>query len=315
MANDKPPAQYTSYEETVLTTSQTTPFSLYGELIKTKQTFLLVYTTIFAYLITAWVNNFNVMTFLWLITGLFLAVSGSTLLNMYIDRDIDSLMKRTKERALPSGKIPPYTVLKHGLLFTIAGGFFVGVFVNALTMLVVFLGAFFDIVVYSFWLKRRTRYSIVFGGLAGGFPALAGVTAVTNSITVAGILMGLFVVCWIPLHFLTLALIPENLSGYQEANIPVWPIVRGQTETIQVITISAIISSILIISTGFVLSIELILLTPLLVINAFVLYLAVKNLITPSQKLSFKIFKTASILMAFAFLWFYIALIGTTLFF
>ena len=309
------PDQVTVGEATILAASTTIPFFLYGELIKSKQTFLLVYTTFFAYLIMAWSATFNLSVFLWVNVGLFFAVSGSTLLNMYIDRDIDALMERTKDRALPRMKIPPSTVLKHGILFTLAGILAVGFFVNFLTMVIVFLGAFFDVIIYSFWLKRKTRYSIVFGGIAGGFPALAGSTAVTGSISLVGVLMALFVLCWIPLHILTLALIPKNLKGYQNANVPMWPVVRSERETILVITISAVLSAILVLLSGISLKINLFLLMPLFGFIFYILFQSWKNLLYPSQKRTFKIFKMASMLMAFAFLWLFVGVVFTSILF
>lgn len=287
----------------------TTSISIYAQLIKSKQTFLLVYTTVFTYLISAWIPGINLRIFLCLTVGMFFAVSGSTLLNMYIDRDIDALMERTKNRPLPSGRISPSTVLKHGIIFIIVGLIIVGVFIDVLTMVIVFLGFFFDVVVYSLWLKRRTRFSIIFGGVAGGLPAIAGRTAVLGTIDLSAIFIGCFVLCWIPLHILTLALIPENLEGYKKANIPMWPVVSNQTQTIRVITLSTILSSILIVMTGISLGIHLFIQLPLLIFCLFILYQAVTNLKSPCSERTHKIFKMASIFMACAFLWLFLGIV------
>lgn len=301
------------YEHT--TTYSTLSFSIYGELIKSKQTFLLVYTTFFTYIISAWTNGFNLSHFIWIIIAMFFAVSGSTLLNMYVDKDIDALMERTKDRPLPSGRVPPSTVLKHGILFTIAGILATGVFINFITMVVVFLGFFFDVVVYSLLLKRRTRFSIIFGGIAGGLPAIAGRTAVIGVVDITAICMGLFVLCWIPLHILTLALIPKNLLGYQRANVPMWPVISSKTQTIRVITLSATFSAILIVASGITLNINFLALLPLILFTAYILYLSFSNLRNPTDELTFRIFKLASIYMAFAFLWLFVGVVITTLFF
>jgi protoheme IX farnesyltransferase len=290
-------------------------FSLYGELIKSKQTFLLLYTAVFAFLISSWGANIVFYKFILFIVGLFFAVSGSTLLNMYIDRDIDVLMERTKDRPLPSRRIPPSTVLKHGILFTSAGILSIGIFVDLMTMFVVFLGFFFDVVVYSFLLKRRTRLSIIFGGVAGGLPAIAGRTAVIGYVDTASILMGFFVLCWIPLHILTLALIPKNLEGYKNSNVPMWPVSSNKIQTIRVITLSALLCAFSIVLTGISLQIHFIPLLPLLGFSAFILYKSLVNLKTPSDDLTFKIFKMASIYMAFAFLWLFMGVILNQVFF
>jgi len=92
-------------EASIVSTSSSLSPSILSELIKSKQTFLLLFTAVFAYLISAWTTTGIVIcTFVWLNIGLFLAISGSTLLNMAIDRDIDALMERTKDRPVPSQK-------------------------------------------------------------------------------------------------------------------------------------------------------------------------------------------------------------------
>ena len=287
-------------------------FSTYSELIKSKQTFLLLYTAIFAYLLSAWRTEISLFHFIWFTISLFFAITGSTLLNMYVDRDIDALMERTKDRPLPSQRVPPSTVLKHGVLFTTTGTLAVGVFTNLVTMVIVFLGFFFDVMVYSLLLKRRTRLSIIFGGIAGGLPAIAGRTAILGYVDLAGVLMGAFVLCWIPLHILTLALIPKNLEGYKNANVPMWPVVSSTTQTIYVVTLSAIFSASAVVLTGIVLQINIFTLVPLILFCAYILFQAFANLIEPSQKRTFRIFKLASIFMAFAFLWLFVGVIITS---
>jgi protoheme IX farnesyltransferase len=298
------------YEQPLAVSYSQLSFSLYGELIKSKQTFLLVYTAIFAYLISAWTTTgINLSQLLWVTVGLFFAISGSTLLNMVIDRDIDALMERTKDRPIPSGRMPVSTALKHGLLFTFAGILSVGIFINIVTMVVVFLGFFFDVVVYSIWLKRRTKYSIIFGGIAGGLPAIAGRAAVIGTIDIVSITMALFVLCWIPLHILTLALIPKNLKGYKDAKVPMWPVVSSKEQTIRVISISAILSASAVILTGIFLEIYLLLLFPLIVFCSYVILQSLANLDQPSDQRTFKLFKLASMFMAIAFLWLFIGII------
>ncbi|MFX1286322.1 MAG: heme o synthase [Promethearchaeota archaeon] len=306
------PQQQLEHEELVKYSYPPLSLSTYGELIKSKQTFLLLYTAIFAHLITAWGASFNLLSFIWFVVGLFFAISGSTLLNMYVDRNIDALMERTRDRPLPSRRVPPSTVLKHGILFTAAGTLVVGIFVNFLTMVVVFLGFFFDVVVYSLLLKRRTRLSIIFGGVAGGLPAVAGRAAVIGIIDLTAILMGLFVLCWIPLHILTLALIPKNLEGYKNAGVPMWPVVSSQTQTIRVVTLSAILSASIIVLAGISLEINLLALLPLILFCLFILFQAFTNLRKPSHERTFKIFKLASIFMAFAFLWLFVGVVITS---
>ncbi len=286
-------------------------FGLYGELIKSKQTVLLVYTTGFAYLMSAWNVAIDVFQAVMLIVGLTLAVAGSTLLNMYIDRDIDAVMVRTKNRPIPSGKIPAYKVLVHGIILVALGVILTGLFINQITMIVVFAGFLFDVVVYSIWLKRKTPASILFGGIAGGMPALAGRTAVVGTIDMIGILMALFVIAWIPLHILTLALLPDNLEGYREAGVPMWPVVRGEHETMVIITVSAVISAVVVVLTGLSMGLHWIAMLPLLIFSLVITARSVSNLRDATHERTFKIFKMASMYMGFAFLWLFVGVVIT----
>ncbi|MHA1201263.1 MAG: protoheme IX farnesyltransferase [Candidatus Heimdallarchaeaceae archaeon] len=292
-------------EEKVRTTSDRfLSLRLYLGLIKEKQTVLLVFTSILAYLISAY-PTISLSDSLWLLFSMFLAVSGITLLNMYIDRDIDKIMERTKDRALPSGKISPLSVLGHGMLYTVLGILFAGVFLNITAMTIIFLGFFFDIVIYSLWLKRRTRFSIIFGGIAGGLPAIAGRVVFTGHIDLIGILMGIFILSWIPLHILTLALLPKTLEGYRNAKVPMWPVVRSEKETIIVITISALISSLTAIAISILLNIHIVTTIVVVVAGFIIIGLSIVNLIKPKEKTTKFIFMSASLFMVIAFiLWF-----------
>ena len=277
--------------------------SLFGELIKARQTILLVYTGIMAYFITAFsiIPVFNWLDLLFLFLSLYLAISGSTVLNMYIDKDIDAIMERTKNRPLPSGKVTPLTVLIIGTVLTILGILLSSLTLNWLTTLVIFLGFFFDVVVYTVLLKRRTKFSIIFGGIAGGLPALAGRITVLGTLDWIGFLFLIFVLAWIPVHILTIALIPKNFKGYKDAGIPMWPIVSSETQTMRVIAIGAFISSIALYEVARLLGAHAAIRIIWGCCCAIIIILVVKSLIKPSNKLTFIIFKIASLYMILGF--------------
>ncbi len=301
------------YEKLDVFSSSQLSLSLYGELIKSKQTFLLVYTTIFAFLIASWTTTGIVLSKLfWVSLGLFFAVSGSTLLNMVIDSDVDALMDRTKSRPIPSGRIASSTVLKHGLLFTVVGLTIVGFFLNFITLMVVLAGIILDVLVYSIYLKRRTKYSIIFGGMAGGLPAIAGRTSVIGTIDLISIGLALFILCWIPLHILTLALSPTNLEGYTKARIPMWPVISGTSSTMRVISLSAILSALAIAATGYLLGIYILLLIPLLIFSFYLIILSILNLKLPTTHRTYKLFKLASLFMFVSFFWLFLGVVVST---
>ena len=285
--------------------------SLFGELIKARQTILLVYTGVLSYLISVAslgqpINWFNLLH---LAISLYLAVSGTTVLNMYIDRDIDAIMERTKDRPLPSGKVTASTVLITGTIFTAVGVFLAFLTLNWLSALIIFFGFFFDVVVYSMLLKRRTKYSIIFGGIAGGLPAWAGRVAITGSLDWIGFLFLIFILTWIPVHILTIALIPKNFEGYKKANIPMWPVVSSKAQTMRVIAIGAFLSSFALYEILQILDANAIIRIIWGACCVFLLILSIKNLIKPSNKLTFLIFKIASLYMLLGFLLVFIGVI------
>lgn len=286
------------------------PWSTYMELIKIKQTTLLLLTGLFAYLISGYPDNIEMGQFTILITSLFFSIAGSTMLNMWWDRDIDAKMERTKNRALPMGKVTPTFVFFHGLIFSFFG-VVLALAINLLCMLVIFGGLFFDVVIYTILLKRRTKWSIIFGGISGGIPAVAGRIAITNQIDEVSIIFLLIILLWIPMHILSLALLPENIRGYSEAAIPMWPISTSIEQTRLVITISAFLDALVLVYSGYPLRIHLITHIPLYVMGLTMTILALKNLIRPSDKDTFNLFKFASIFMAITYLWLFIAVVIT----
>lgn len=284
--------------------------SMFGDLIKARQTILLIYTGIMVYFITTFallieINWFNLLH---LAISLYFSVSGATVLNMFIDKDIDAIMERTKGRPLPSGKVSASVVLTIGTVLTVAGIVLAFFTLNWITALIIFFGFFFDVVVYSILLKRRTKYSIIFGGIAGGLPAWAGRTAITGSLDWIGFLFLIFILAWIPVHILTIALIPRNFKGYKDAGVPMWPVVSSEAQTMRVIAIGAFISSVALYEAARLLGANAIIRIIWGICCALMIILVIKNLIKPSNKLTFLIFKIASLYMIIGFL---LVLIGT----
>ncbi|WP_457558394.1 protoheme IX farnesyltransferase [Candidatus Harpocratesius sp.] len=279
---------------------------IYSELIKWKQTLLLVYTSIMAYFISIGANSIIISDLLFLFVSMFLTISGTTILNMYIDYDVDKLMERTKNRPIPSGQIPLKIVLINGIIITIIGLIFAFVFLDWLTGFLIFLGFFFDFFIYSIWLKRRTKWSIIFGGIAGGLPAMAGRVLAIKNIDFVSICFLLFILSWIPVHILTLALFPHNLKGYRDAKIPMWPVVSSEKETMRVIAGSTFVNAVVIFLMALFLETNLIILSCIGIFCIILVSMVVDDLIFPSQKKTFRLFKFASIFMLGGFLLLYI---------
>jgi protoheme IX farnesyltransferase len=211
----------------------------YIELTKPSQTFLLLFTSIMAYYAAPGVKSF--ITILLLIISMTLAVSGVTAMNMYFDRDIDSVMQRTKKRAIPSGKISPVKALIFGTILYLSGQA-LSFMLNPLVAITIFLGFFFDIPIYTIFLKRRSSTNIIFGGIAGSMPAMGGWLAQTGSIDLGAILVSLLVLLWIPMHIWYIA--TYYLDDYKQANIPMLPVVVGPSKAAIGIIISILLMEI-----------------------------------------------------------------------
>lgn len=161
--------------------------------------------------------------------GLALTAGGANAVNMWYDRDIDKLMKRTQKRPLPTGRMTPGQVLSVGISFGVLGTLLLGVFVNWLTAAMAASGYLFYVLIYTMLLKRRTVQNIVIGGAAGAFPPLVGWAAAQNSVgDVVPWLMFLIIFMWTPPHFWALAL--RVNTDYTKAGIPMLPVVKGEAE-------------------------------------------------------------------------------------
>lgn len=163
------------------------------------------------------------------LAGLALSAGGAHAVNMWYDADIDRVMERTRNRPVPTGRIPGRRALAFGLVAEALSAVELALAVNVLTALVSVAGFLFYVLVYTMWLKRRTPQNIVIGGAAGAFPPVVGWAAVTGHVGWAAWVMFLIIFLWTPPHFWALALYKQE--DYRRAGIPMLPVVRGETAT------------------------------------------------------------------------------------
>ena len=161
--------------------------------------------------------------------GGYLMAGGANAVNMYLDRDIDDRMARTRLRPIPSGRMGAPAVLAFGVALSCAATWMLARFVNVLTATLALAGFYFYVFIYTRWLKRTTPHNIVIGGAAGAFPPLVGWAAVTNHIDLASIYLFLIIFYWTPPHFWALALLKQR--DYGNAGVPMAPLVWGERET------------------------------------------------------------------------------------
>jgi protoheme IX farnesyltransferase len=161
--------------------------------------------------------------------GGYLMAGGANAVNMYMDRDIDDRMSRTRLRPIPSGRMRAEVVLAFGVLCATTATFLLAHVANVLTATLALGGFYTYVFVYTRWLKRSSPQNIVIGGAAGAFPPLVGVAAVTGRIDLLGVYLFLIIFYWTPPHFWALALLKQR--DYGRAGVPMAPLVWGERET------------------------------------------------------------------------------------
>ena len=157
------------------------------------------------------------------VVGGTLAAGGANAINMYVDRDIDKLMKRTQNRPLASGRLEPRRALIFAVTLEVLAFAFLWATVNLLSAVLAVSACLFYVFVYTLWLKRTSKSNIVIGGAAGAAPVLIGWSAVTNSLDWAPVVLFAVIFYWTPPHFWALAI--RYRDDYAAADVPMLPVV------------------------------------------------------------------------------------------
>ena len=162
---------------------------------------------------------------------LFIAIGGgaSGALNMWWDADIDAVMKRTKGRPIPAGKVTKDEAFAIGITLSAMAVVMLGLAANWIAAGLLAFTIFFYVVIYTMWLKRWTPQNIVIGGAAGAFPPMIGWAVATGGVSVESVLMFMITFMWTPPHFWALALFVK--SDYKEAGVPMLTVTHGRKST------------------------------------------------------------------------------------
>jgi len=209
-----------------LTTSQKA--AIYFKLTKPWILVLLLITTAGAMFIAA-KGMPPISLILYTLLGGALAASGASVLNSYIDSDIDQLMSRTSRRPTVTGLVTPQETLFFGLALSTLSFLVFALFVNTLSAALSTLGILYYVFFYTLYLKRATIHNIVIGGAAGAIPPLVGWTAVTHSLDLGAFYLFAIIFFWTPPHTWALALLVKK--DYAKARVPMLPVVVGDQET------------------------------------------------------------------------------------
>jgi heme o synthase len=265
----------------------------YYELTKPKIWYLLVFTAFGAALTASFLFDIPVTPLTWvlLLGGVAAGSAAADVLTGYNDRDIDAKMERTKNRPIPSGRISPRNALIFGLILasiSLVSTWFINIWAFGLMA----FGLFDNIIVYSKWLKRKSRSNIVLGGFSGGAPALIGYVAVTTQNIEIGLVMAGLVFLWIPTHIWSLAL--HVKKDYAKVGVPMLPVVSSEKFSVRVIAGTTLMMVIFSILPFFFNHFGLIYLATASVFGAIMFALSVWLLVRPSEKASWIVFKFSS---------------------
>lgn len=210
----------------------------FAKLSKVEITFLVDLVAVAGFLSNPYFASRLILLIPLLVAGSLGSMSAAIFNNIY-DMDIDSSMKRTSYRANFVNTTSYRRVFAYGALMLIASMAISYFLINFLAMLFIFLGFLSYVFLYTIFLKRKTSWNIVIGGIAGSFPAFAGWATVTNSISITAAFIAFLVFLWTPTHFWSLA--TGNTEDYEKANIPMLPAVVGIQKSSSYIILNTII--------------------------------------------------------------------------
>ena len=237
---------------------------------------------------------------MWTLLGGALAAGGSSALNQYIDRELDKNMKRTAKRPMADGRLTDAEGLSFGLGISLVSYYVLASFLNPLAALLSLAGIIYYVILYSVWLKKATVQNIVIGGGAGAIPPLVGYAAATGSLDLTAWILFAIIFMWTPPHFWALAIV--RMKDYENAGVPMMPVVRGEVETrkqILVYTIELVIVTLLLPILNLAGTVYLV---SSIVLGGALLYAAWAVWKHGGNKLAWRMYKWSSSYLVFIFL-------------
>jgi protoheme IX farnesyltransferase len=217
-----------------------------------------------------------------------LSAGGANAINMYVDRDIDALMDRTKGRPLVTGLVTPRAALVFAVAIEAVSFAFLWAFVNLLSAVLAVAACLFYVFVYTLWLKRTSERNIVIGGAAGAAPVLIGWSAVTNSLGWAPVVLFAVMFYWTPPHFWALAI--KYKDDYSKADVPMLPSVAAYETVARRIVGYTVVVVALTLVFGGVADLGWVYFGSAVVLGGMFLALAVKLLRTESSATAMRLF-------------------------
>lgn len=215
--------------ETASIQAQESNLKDFFELLKPRVMSLVVFSGFAGMWISPGFSNTHPFLICVAVLSLAIGAGASGAINMWYERDIDAVMKRTMRRPLPAGRIHPDEALSFAVTLSILSVLTMGLALNWLAAGILAFANVFYVFVYTIWLKRRTPQNIVIGGAAGAFPPMIGWAAMTGDISAMPVILFAVIFFWTPPHFWALSLFANE--DYKRAKIPMMPVIAGEKST------------------------------------------------------------------------------------
>ena len=258
----------------------------YFELMKPKVMSLVIFTTVVGMYLAP--NHLHPVLAMVSIIAIALGAGSAGAINQWIDQDVDSLMSRTKERPIPSGRVDPAEAITFSLVTGLISIILLGLASNWLAASLLFFTIFFYSIIYSILLKRRTPQNIVIGGAAGSLPPVIGWVSMTGDISLFPVLMFMIIFFWTPPHFWALALVKSE--DYKRARIPMMPNVVGKLSTKKQIIFYSILVLLFSISPYFLGFAGYVYISCTLIMSIIFVILSIGLIVLPNNKLEIPLF-------------------------
>jgi len=265
----------------------------YWEMIKPKIVLLLVFTGI-AGMLVAYRETNRLPDAVQLAVGfaaIFLGSAGAEVLTNYRDRDIDTVMRRTRNRPIPSGRISPMNALVFGITASVLS-VVLAYWFNWLAAAFMVVGLVDNVGVYSFWLKRRSWLNIILGGISGGMPVLVGYSAIAGAVSPLAIFMSALVIVWIPTHIWSLAI--KVKDDYTQARVPMLPVIVSERVGTLCIAFTSSLLAVFSLAIVFVVAVSPFYIVSALVAGAVIIGYSIKLAADRTERTAWTLFKISS---------------------
>ena len=265
----------------------------YWEMIKPKIVLLLVFTGI-AGMLVAYRETNRLPDAVQLAVGfaaIFLGSAGAEVLTNYRDRDIDTVMRRTRNRPIPSGRISPMNALVFGITASVLS-VVLAYWFNWLAAAFMVVGLVDNVGVYSFWLKRRSWLNIILGGISGGMPVLVGYSAIAGAVSPLAIFMSALVIVWIPTHIWSLAI--KVKDDYTQARVPMLPVIVSERVGTLCIAFTSSLLAVFSLAIVFVDAVSPFYIVSALVAGAVIIGYSIKLAADRTERTAWTLFKISS---------------------